>query len=85
MNATALPDDLDTCHQLIASLQSQITQNQQTIDIYASMIESQASTIESQASRIDSLAIELSLKNKLVEEQAHSVLALKSSKYLSQN
>ena len=80
MNATALPDDLDTCHQLIASLQSQLTQNQQTIDSYASTIESYASTIDGQANTIESQAIELSLKNKLVEEQAHSVLALKSSK-----
>tara|TARA_R110002049_G_scaffold46487_1_gene135213 strand:+ start:177120 stop:177971 length:852 start_codon:yes stop_codon:yes gene_type:complete len=46
-----LPDDLEACHRLIATLQSQV----------------------------DKQATELSLKDKLTQEQAHSVLQLKAN------
>lgn len=52
MDAQQLPDDLDACHQLIATLQSQL----------------------------DSQATELAMRDKLVQEQAHSVLELSSDK-----
>jgi transposase len=57
MDAKRLPNDLDACHELIASLKSQV---------------------ESQASELQQQATELAIKDKLVEEQARSVLELKS-------
>jgi len=53
-----LPDDLEACHRLIASLQSR---NQE------------------QAARVQEQAAALELKDKLVSEQAHSVLELKDA------
>jgi len=58
-----LPNDIADCHRLIAMLQGQVDEGQQTIN-------QKQETIEQQATQ-------LSLKEKLVEEQAHSVLQLK--------
>lgn len=58
MDAKALPTELDDCHRLIATLQSQV---------------------DKQASALQSTQTQLALKEKLVEEQAHSVLELKEN------
>ena len=56
-NEHPLPDDIEACHRLIASLQSRT--EQQTV-----AMQEQAAALE--------------LKEKLVQEQAHSVLELKT-------
>lgn len=58
MDAKPLPTELDDCHRLIATLQSQV---------------------DKQASELQSKQTQLALKEKLVEEQAHSVLELKEN------
>lgn len=58
-----LPDDLEACRRLIAQLKSQVV---------AREIE-----LQHQATELQHQATELALKDKLVEEQAHSVLELK--------
>jgi len=57
MNVKPIPTDIEACHRLIATLQTQVEDRQQTLQ---------------------EQAIELSLKDKLIEEQAHSVLELKA-------
>ena len=64
MNMKPFPTDLAACHRLIATLQSQVEDGQQAID-------EKQQTLQQQAT-------ELSLKDKLIEEQAHSVLELKA-------
>jgi len=54
----SLPHNIKDCHRLIAMLQGQVDDGQQTINQQAT---------------------QLSLKDKLVEEQAHSVLQLKDN------
>jgi transposase len=65
MASNSLPNDLQDCHRLIAMLQEQGNDKQQTI--------------VQQTKELQDKATELSLKNKLVEEQAHSVLQLKDN------
>ena len=60
----SLPGELKECHRLIANLQSQVQQ--------------QATALEQQATALDQQATTLSLKDKLTQEQAHSVLQLKA-------
>lgn len=57
MDSKPLPNEIDTCHQLIAKLLTQVG---------------------TQATELQQQATELSLKDKLIEEQAHSVLELKA-------
>jgi transposase len=57
MNSTELPTDIEECHLLIATLQSQV---------------------KAQASEVQKKQTELSLKDNLIEEQAHSVLQVKA-------
>ena len=72
MNSKAFPTDIEACHRLIASLELQVDQTRQTVDRQATELQQQATELQQQAT-------ELALKNKLVEEQAHSVLALKDN------
>ena len=64
MNAKPNPTDIEACHRLIATLQTQVEDRQQAIQAKQQAFQEQA--------------IELSLKDKLIEEQAHSVLELKA-------
>ena len=64
MDAKPIPIDIEACHRLIATLQTQVKDRQQTI-------QENQQTLQQQAT-------ELSLKDKLIEEQAHSVLELKA-------
>jgi len=65
MDAKPLPTDIDDCHRLIATLQTQVESNQQAIVQHQQKIDEQAGQI--------------ALKDKLVEQQAHSVLELKAT------
>jgi transposase len=64
MDFEPLPNDVDACHQLIARLQSRVGE--------------QAAELEQQAAELEQQNAELSLKDKLIEQQAHSVLELKA-------
>ncbi len=72
MDAKALPNELDDCHRLIAALQSHV-------DKQASDLQQRASELQQQAGELQSIQTQLALKEKLVEEQAHSVLELKEN------
>ena len=65
MDAKLLPTDIADCHRLIAALQRQVQCNQQKIELNEKTIDDQA--------------VQLSLKDKLVEQQAHCVLELKAA------
>lgn len=64
MNAKPLPTDIDDCHRLIATLQSQVE-----VDREAN---------EQHTRKLQQHAVALEFKDKLVEQQAHSVLQLKA-------
>lgn len=65
MSSNALPNDLDACHLLIEKLQSQVGE--------------QVTELQDKHAELQDKQLELSLKVKLVEEQAHSVLQLKEN------
>ena len=65
MDAKQLPTDINDCHRLIATLQLQVA--------------NRASELQQQASELQGKQTQLSLKEKLVEEQAHSILLLKEN------
>lgn len=87
-----LPDDLEACHRLIAALQAQVngqaTERKQQKQ-YAELKQQQAALrkqnaeLRRQATALEQAAAKLTtaltLKEKLVEQQAHSVLELKTS------
>ncbi len=64
MNAKDMPTDLEAAHALIASLQSQLSK--------------QSMALEAHAAELEKRANEFSIKDRLLEEQAHSVLLLKA-------
>ncbi len=64
MDSKPLPTDIQACHRLIATLQTQVDDRQRTLQENQRILQQQAT--------------ELSLKDKLIEEQAHSVLELKA-------
>lgn len=67
-----LPHDIADCHRLIAMLQGQLDEGKHTIN-------QKQHTINQKQQTIDEQSLQLSLKEKLVEEQAHSVLQLKDN------
>ena len=64
MDETQLPNDLQTAHAMISALRSQVNVCDRTI--------------QQQATELHQKNTELSLKDNLIEEQAHSVLELKA-------
>ena len=64
MDETPLPHDLQTAHAMIAALRSRVEDGDRTI--------------QQQATELHRKNTELSLKDNLIEEQAHSVLELKA-------
>lgn len=71
MASNSLPNDLQDCHRLIAMLQEQVK--------YQQSIERKQQAIQEEQRTIEQLSIALEIQNKLVEEQAHSVLQLKDN------
>lgn len=71
MKAAPLPTDIDDCHRLIATLQTQVEVEQQAIVRKQQTIKQQADNLQTQATALE-------LKEKLIEQQAHSVLELKA-------
>jgi transposase len=65
MHAYQLPTDINDCHRLITMLRLQV--------------ESGASELQQQSSELQQQQTQLSLKEKLVEEQAHSIVLLKEN------
>ncbi len=61
----SLPDNIEACRLLIASLQSQLN--------------AQSNELQYQSDKLQQQATELALKERLIEQQAHSALELKSS------
>ncbi|MEZ6138283.1 MAG: hypothetical protein R3C53_25655 [Pirellulaceae bacterium] len=68
----SLPDDLEACHRLIASMQTQMSRQ-------ASELQEQTNKLQQQSVKLQQQATALALKEKLVEQQAHSVLELKTN------
>jgi transposase len=64
MSSSSLPSDLEACHLLIASLQSQVGE--------------QAAELQNKQVELQGKLFELALKDSLIEEQAHSVLQVKA-------
>ena len=67
----SLPGDLQDCHRLIAALQSQVQQQ-------ATALSQQETALSQQETALSQQKTALSFKDKLTEEQAHSVLQLKA-------
>ena len=64
MSSSNLPDDIEACHLLIATLRSQVNEH--------------AAEVQEKQVALQKNQIELSLKDRLIEEQAHSVLQVKA-------
>ena len=63
MDFEPLPNDIDACHRLIAKLQSQV--------------DKRTTELQQHNAQLQQHVTDLSLQDKLVEEQAHSILELK--------
>lgn len=72
-----LPDDLEACHRLIAQLKSQVVTRENELQQQTLELQQQATALQQHATALQQQTTELQLKDKLVEQQAHSVLELK--------
>ena len=79
MHTGPLPTDIDDCHRLIATLQTQVETEQQTISQQATVLERKGKLIEQQAHSV----LELKANHDKLDEQV-SELNLKIEKLLQQ-
>jgi transposase len=72
MDAQSLPTDIEDCHRLIVMLKAKVGQR-------AGELQQRAGELQQRDSELQQRDSELAIQDKLVEEQAHSVLQLKDN------